>query len=50
MHAFLPKFALFVRDLQNQLTKSGTIILTYNKSWEEGVEPLKTFKINVAVE
>ena len=27
-----------------------TIILTYNKSWEEGVEPLKTFKINVAVE
>ena len=27
-----------------------TIILTYNKSWEEGVEPLKTFKINVTVE
>jgi inhibitor of cysteine peptidase len=27
-----------------------TIVLTYNKSWEEGVEPLKTFKINVTVE
>ena len=27
-----------------------TIILTYNKSWEEGVEPLKTFKINIIVE
>jgi inhibitor of cysteine peptidase len=27
-----------------------TIILTYNKPWEEGVEPLKTFKINIVVE
>lgn len=27
-----------------------TIILTYNKSWEEGVEPLKTFEINIVVE
>jgi inhibitor of cysteine peptidase len=27
-----------------------TIILTYNKPWEEGVEPLKTFKINLTVE
>jgi inhibitor of cysteine peptidase len=26
-----------------------SIILTYNKSWEEGVAPLKTFKINVTV-
>jgi len=25
MHAFWAKFALFVRDLQNQLTKSGAI-------------------------
>ena len=29
---------------------STAIALTYNKSWEEGVEPLKTFKINVTVE
>ena len=27
-----------------------TIVLTYNKPWEKGVEPLKTFKINVTVE
>jgi inhibitor of cysteine peptidase len=27
-----------------------TIILTYNKLWEEGAEPLKTFKINIVVE
>ena len=26
------------------------IVLTYNKPWEEGVEPLKTFKINIIVE
>ena len=29
---------------------STTIILTYDKSWEEGVEPLKTFEINIVVE
>ena len=27
-----------------------TIALTYNKSWEEGVEPLKTFEINIVIE
>lgn len=27
-----------------------TIILTYNKSWEEEVEPIETFKLNVTVE
>jgi inhibitor of cysteine peptidase len=26
------------------------IILTYNKSWEEGVEPIETFKLNVIVD
>lgn len=29
---------------------STTVILTYDKSWEEGVEPLKTFEINIVVE
>ena len=27
-----------------------TIVITYNKPWEEGVAPLKTFKINIVVE
>lgn len=27
-----------------------TIILTYKKSWEEGVEPIETFKLNVTVD
>ena len=27
-----------------------TIILTYNKSWEEGVEQIETFKLNVTVD
>lgn len=27
-----------------------TIILSYNKSWEEGVEPIETFKLNVTVD
>jgi inhibitor of cysteine peptidase len=27
-----------------------TITLTYNKSWEEGVEPIETFELNVAVD
>lgn len=27
-----------------------TIILTYNKTWEEGVEPEETFKLNIMVD
>ena len=27
MHEFWAKFALFVRELQNQLTKSGALVL-----------------------
>ena len=27
-----------------------TIALTYNKPWEEGAAPLKTFKLNIVVE
>ena len=29
---------------------NAAIVLTYNKPWEEGVAPLKTFKINIIVE
>ena len=29
---------------------NAVIALTYNKPWEEGVAPLKTFKINITVE
>ena len=29
---------------------NASIALTYNKPWEEGVAPLKTFKINIIVE
>jgi inhibitor of cysteine peptidase len=29
---------------------NAAIALTYNKPWEEGVAPLKTFKINIVVE
>jgi inhibitor of cysteine peptidase len=29
---------------------STAIILTYNKPWEDGIAPLKTFKINIVVE
>jgi hypothetical protein len=30
MHGFLAKFALFVRDLQKQLTNSGKIVNIFN--------------------